>query len=191
MGSLRPRDRRLAATRALTHRLLHRAEKAGRKPDLDAALRLVDERLVPAREARRRAATEALVLCRAALSGRTAGGALEGELAADLRVGIHRDDHPARVVLIPTLFRTPDGSVSVLAVQPAGDARAEQRARRYRDAARILFRKRRVRAFLVRPDGALVALSAERPPRSAPPAASNRDSGCSPSGHPRSGRTLR
>ena len=191
----RDRDRRLAATRLLAHRLFHRAETAGAEPDLDTALRLVDERLAPARKTRRSVAAEALLLCRAALVRRSAGGPLAGKLATNLRVGARRKDGAARVVLIPTLIQHPEGPVSVVAMQPAGDSRAELRARRYRKAARILFPDRgrgdAVRAFIVRPDGTLSRLSEGRTPRNAPTAAGNPGTGCSPSDRRRSGRKPR
>ena len=146
----------MRATRLLAHRLLHRAGATGEEADFEAALCLVDERLAPSPEARRSVAAEARRLCRAALAASESGGPLDGELRRDLRVVVRESDATARVVVIPTLVRHPDGAVSVVAMAPAGEPGAEARARRYRRAARAFSsgETRVVRAFLVRASGA-------------------------------------
>ncbi len=198
------RKRRFTATRLLAHRLFHRALTVGptpdperadaafapAPPDQDAALRLVDERLVPGPEARHAAAAEALLLCRAALAVTRPGGMLDGRLRTNLRINAPRAGGGVGVVSIPTLIQGPDGMVSVVAMQPSGEPLAVRRARCYRRAAAILF-DRPVRAFIVRPDGSPQELPARRTRRSEPTAAANRDRGCSPSAHRRSGRRPR
>ncbi len=185
------RDRTATAVRVLAHRLLHRADRLGRKPDPDAALRLADERLVPSPAGRRLVAERARALCLAALGERRPGGRLEGELRANVRVGLRQRDGGSRVVLIPSLvFRRESGAVAVVAMQEGGAEAAQARARRYRAAARVLF-QRPVRAFIVLPDGTLADLPRRATTRSEPSAAPNPDSGCSPSDHPQSGRRRR
>ena len=156
-GEHRPggRDRTATAVRVLAHRLLHRADRLGRKPDPNAALRLADERLVPSPDGRRLVAERAHQLCLAALGERKPGGRLEGELRPNVRVGLRRRDGSSRVVLIPSLiYRRESGAVTVVAMQEGGAEAAEARVRRYRAAARVLF-QRPIRAFIVRPDGTL------------------------------------
>lgn len=176
------------AVRVLAHRLLHRADRLGREPDPDAAFRLADERLVPSPAARRKAAAQAQQLCRAALAERRPGGRLDGELRQNVRVGLRRRDGSSRVVLIPSLVIHRESSgASVLTMQESDAATAGGRLRRYRTAARVLFRGP-VRAFFIRPDGTVEEL---RPTRSEPRGAPSPDSGCSPSGRSRSGRRPR
>ena len=182
------RDRR-SATRLLAHRLFHRAATHGAEANLETALRLVDERLASGPGIRREVAAEAHRLCRAALAQRESGGLLEGRLRTNLRVGIREEGGGARVVLIPTLIEHPEGVVSVVVMQPEGEPGA-WRGRRYRQAARILFDRpiRPIRVVLVRADGTLRSLGTTR---SGPREGAYRDRGCSPSDHPRSGRTRR
>lgn len=186
------RGRGATATRILAHRLFHRACRRGTEPDLEAALRLVDERLVPAAKARRGVAEAALAFSRGAFGEHRPGGRLEGELRENVRVGLRHRDGSARVVLIPSLILDRDrGGASVLTMQEGDAETAERRVRRYRQAARVLFRGP-VRAFVVRPEGVVDELRRDSDPtRSGPSGAAYPDRGCSPSGRPRSGRTPR
>ncbi len=185
------RGRAATATRLLAHRIIHRACRRGELPDLAAAVRLADERLVPSAAARRAVAAEALQLAVTVLGERRPGGALEGALHANARVGLRRRDGSARVVLIPTLFLPAGtGAPRVIAVQDSDSETAKRRARRYRHAARILL-GRPVRAFVVRAGGALEELAPGPPSRSGPRGAAYRDRECSPFGRPQSGRRPR
>lgn len=186
------RGRAATATRVLAHRLFHRACRRETEPDLEAALRLVDERLVPAAKARRDVAEAALAFARGAFGEHRPGGRLEGELRENVRVGLRRRDGSARVVLIPSLILDRDrAGASVLTMQECDAEAAERRVHRYRQAARVLFRGP-VRAFVVRPEGVLDELDPDPgPSRSAPRGEAYPDSGCSPSGHPQSGRRPR
>ena len=184
------RGRAATATRVLAHRLFHRACRRGTEPDLEAALRLVDDRLVPAARARLDVARAALAFSRGAFREHRPGGRLEGELRENVRVGLRRRDGSARVVLIPSLILDRDrGRVSVLTMQEGDAEAAERRVRRYRQAARVLF-PGPVRAFVVRPEGAVEELRGG-PSRSGPRGAAYPDRGCSPSGRPQSGRRPR
>ncbi len=185
------RGRAATATRVLAHRIVHRACHRGDQPDLDAAVRLADERLVPSAAARRAVAAEALRLAVTVLEARRPGGPLEGALRANVRVGLRQRDGSARVVLIPTLF-LPDGTgvPRVIAVQDGDAESAMRRARRYRHAARVLL-GRPVRAFVVRAGGALEELPPGPVSRSGPRGAAYPGRECSPSGRPRSGRRPR
>ena len=152
------RGRTATATRLVAHRIIHRACHRGDEPDLDAALRLVDERLVPSAPARRAVAAEALKLAFTALGERRPGGRLEGALRQNVRVGLRRRDGSSRVVLIPSLILPAGtGAPRVIAVQDGDNETAKRRARRYRHAARVLL-GRPVRAFVVRAGGALEEL---------------------------------
>ena len=149
------RGRTATATRILAHRLFQRACRRGTAPDLETALRLLDERLVPGAEDRRAAAEAALALSLGAFGEHRPGGRLEGELRANVRVGIRRRDGSSRVVRIPSLLLGKEGSAAaVWSVQDADAETARRRARRYRHAARVLL-GRPVRAFVVRVSGAL------------------------------------
>ena len=186
------RDPLGAAVRVLAHRLLHRADRLGRKPDPDAALRLADERLAPSRAARRRVADQAERLCLAALAERRPGGRLHGELRENVRVGLRRRDGTARVVLIPSvILHRERGGASVLTMQEGDAEAAERRVRRYQQAARVLYQGP-VRAFVVRPEGTVDELRRlPSPGRSEPRGAACPDTECSPSDRPQSGRRPR
>lgn len=157
-------SREAAATRILAHRLFHRADARGEEPDLDTALRLVDERLAPAAESRRRVADEAHRLARTAFAERRRGGRLEGHLRSSLQVPLRGAAGAARVVSIPTVIHHPDDTLSVVTLAAAGDD-AERRARRSRAAARAFF-GRPVRALLVHADGTIRTLSPGRQKKS-------------------------
>ncbi len=181
----------VAATRRLAHRLLERAvrrESPDRKmPDRETALRLLDPRLAPTAETRRRVADEALALARAARSRMERDDRLRGDLRSNLRIALRDRKGEPFSVLVPSVVLRADGTAAVLVMAPAGDRGAEARARRYRFAVARL-QGRRTDAFLVRPDGTLDSL---RSTRSGPRGAAYPDRECSPSGRPQSGRTPR
>ena len=144
------RTRRIAAVRLLAHRLFHRACRLRNGPDLETALRLADERLVPAPGARRAAAAEALRLCQRALALRCPGGPLEGRLETWLAAALEARPGTRRRLVIPTLVHRPGGSLAVVVLRPEGDGRAVARLRDYRRAAEALF-GRPAAAVLVTP----------------------------------------
>ena len=180
----------VAATRRLAHLLLERAvrrESPDRKmPDRETALRLLDPRLAPTAETRRRVADEALDLARAARSRIERDDRLRGDLRSNVRIALRDRKGEPFSVLVPSVVLRADGTAAVLVMAPAGDRGAEARARRYRFAVARL--GRRTDAFLVRPDGTLNRL---RSSRSEPRGAAYPDTGCSPSGRPQSGRRPR
>lgn len=178
--------RRTRAIRRLAHLLLERAA-GGAPPDRDTAARLLDPRLAPAAEARRRIVDEALALARAAAAALGREDRLAGELRTNLRIGLRDGTGKPFSVLAPSVVLRADGTAAVLVMAPAGDGGAEARARRCRFAVQRL-RERPADAFLVRPDGTVEPLPATR---SGPRAAPSPDRGCSRSGRPRSGRRRR
>ena len=182
--------RRLLATRRLAHLLLERAARGrppDRQPDRETAARLLDPRLAPGAETRRRVIAEALALARAAAAALGGDERLAGELRTNLRIALRDREGKPFSVLAPSVVRRADGTAAVLVMVPDGDRGAEARARRYRFAVGRLT-KRRADAFLVHPDGTV----GEAPvSRSGPRGAAYPDRGCSPSGRPRSGRRPR
>lgn len=182
--------RRLLATRRLAHLLLERAARErppGRQPDQETAARLLDPRLAPTAEARRRVTDEALALAHAAAAALGGEERLAGELRTGLRIALQDWGGKPFSVLVPSVVTRADGSAAVLVMAPDGDRGAEARARRYRFAVGRLT-KRRADAFLVHPDGTVGEVPVSR---SGPRGAAYPDSGCSPSGRPRSGRRPR
>ncbi|MXZ59708.1 MAG: hypothetical protein F4228_01480 [Acidobacteria bacterium] len=178
--------RALPAVRRLAHLLLERAA-AGTPTDLDGAARLVDARRIPSSEQRLRVAREALSLARAAASRLGRDHRFAGELRTNLRIALRdRKDAPFTVT-VPSVVVRPDGTAAVVVLAPAGDRAAEARARRYRLAVGRL-RKRRADAFLFRSDGTVEKVPVSR---SGPRGAAYPGRGCSPSGHPQSGRRPR
>lgn len=177
--------RLVSATRRLAHLLLER-NRAGVSADPEAALRLLDPRLVPGAEDRRRIAQEALALCQTVTSRFGRDERLAGELRSNVRIALRGRDGKPFSVLIPSVVLGAHGTASVLVMAPAGDEGAEARARRYRLAVGRL-RGHQAVALLVRPGG-LDELPASR---SGPSGALNPDKGCSPSGRQRSGRRRR
>ncbi len=181
--------RRAAAVRILAHTLFRRGDARGEAPDLETALVLADERLVPDPGARRLVAAEARRLALAALAERGRGGRLEGRLATGLRVSLPEREGGARVVHIPLVIHHRDDTLSVVTLVPEGDD-SEHRVRRHRRAARALF-GRPVGALVVHPDGRIEAFppggpagrtGGRRPTRSEPRGAASPDTGCSGSG---------
>ena len=178
--------RSLVATRRLAHLLLERAA-AGTATDLESAARLIDARQVPSADERSRVAREALALARPAAARLGRDDRFTGELRTNLRIALRdRKDAPFTVT-VPSVIVRPDGTAAVVVLAPAGDRAAEARARRYRFAVGRL-RKRRADAFLFRPDGTVEKVPVSRSERRG---AAYPDSGCSPSGRPRSGRRPR
>lgn len=191
----------VTATRRLAHRLLERAvrrtppehetperETPDREsPDLETALRLLDPRLAPTAEARRRIADEALALCQAARSRLGRDDRLRGELHSNLRIALRDRKGKPFSVLVPSVVLRSDGTAAVLVMAPVGDRGAEARARRYRFAVGRL-RSCRADAFLISADGAVEKMPVSR---SAPRGAAYPGTECSPSGRPQSGRTPR
>lgn len=164
------RRKTAAAARLLAYKLVRRAE-AGLSSDLETALRLVDRRLAPASDPRRRAASEACRLAASILAERRPGGRLAGELRFDLRVaGPGGGGRRRGLVTVPLRIHHPDGTVSVVAAAPAGTGEREaERLRAGRRAAEAVFGRfpggRPVSALLAGPDGALREIPARPPPR--------------------------
>ncbi len=150
--------RLVAATRRLAHILVERAE-AGLSADREAAVRLLDTRLVSTAEDQNRVAREALALCHATTSHLGRDERLTGELRTNLRIALRDREGQPFSVLVPSVILRADGTASVLVMAPAGDRGAAARARRYRFAVARL-RGHRTEAFLVRPDGTLDELPA-------------------------------
>ena len=185
------RGRAATATRVLAHRIIHRGCHRRDQPDLDAAVRLADERLVPSAAARRAVAAEALQLAVTVLEARRPGGVSRGRSTPTSGSACASATAAPRVVLIPTLFLPAGtGAPRVIAVQDSDAETAKRRARRYRHAARVLL-GRPVRAFVVRAGGALEELPPGPVSRSGPRGAAYPDRECSPSGRPQSGRRRR
>ena len=150
--------RLVSATRRLAHLLLERTV-AGSPTDTETAGRLVDARLVPTPEGRKRVAGEALALCRAAVSHLSREDWLASELHTNMRVALRDRQGAPFSVVVPSVVVRADGTASVLVMAPAGDRGADARARRYRFAVGRL-QGRRAQAFVVRPDGTLDKLPA-------------------------------
>ncbi len=123
----------------LAHRLFHRAAHLNETPDRETARRLVDERLVPAPDAREAAAEEARRLCLAALGERRPGGMLEGRVETWVRTSVRRRDGSLRLVVVPTLVQNPGGERCVVAFAPAADRKGITRLGAYRRAAEGLY----------------------------------------------------
>ena len=154
--------RQLLATRRLAHLLLERAARGrppDRQPDRETAARLLDPRLAPTADARRRVVAEALALARAATAALGREERLAGELRTNLRIALRDREGKPFSVLAPSVVLRADGTAAVLVMTPDGDRGAVARARRYRFAVGRLTR-RRADAFLVRADGTVEELTA-------------------------------
>ena len=172
------RERTAAAARLLAYKIVRRAER-GAGTDDEAALALTDRRLAPDSGERRSAISRARGLAAAILSERRPGGLLEGDLRFDLRVVRPGRGARRRTVVVPLRVHHPDGTVSVVAVSPAGGD-GKERLREYRRAAEAVFGRpggRAVRAFLAGPDSALAELLAELPAAPSPSLASGPERG--------------
>jgi hypothetical protein len=176
----------LPATRRLAHLLLERAV-AGTPNDVESAARLVDGRQVPSSTGRVLVAREALALCEAACSHLGQDDRFAGELRTNVRIALRDRKGAPFAVTVPSVILRSDNTAAVLVLAPAGDRAAVARARRYRFAVGRL-RGRRTDAFIIRAEGTVEELPLSR---SGPRAAAYPDSGCSPSGHPQSGRKPR